>query len=73
MSDIYSHFVAALDKLAQIPKAKNSMAENVSTGATAGMPNIAASRATHPARRTAIKKYQKTTSRARGGDNYLGR
>lgn len=70
MSDIYSHFVDALEKLA---KAKNSMAEHASPGATAGMPNIAVSRATHPVRRGAIKQYKKTTSRARGGSNYLGR
>jgi hypothetical protein len=73
MSDIYSHFVDALEKLAQTPKAKNSMAENASPGATAGMPNIAISRATHPARRGAIKRYKETTSRARQGRNYLGR
>jgi hypothetical protein len=70
MSDIYSHFVDALEKLA---KAKNSMAENVSPGTTAGMPNISVSRPTHPVRRGAIEQYKKTTSRARRGNNYLGR
>lgn len=73
MSDIYSHFVDALEKLAQTPKAKNSMAEHASPGATAGMPNIAISKATHPVRRGAMKQYKQTTSRARKGNNYLGR
>lgn len=73
MSDIYNQFVDALEKLAQTPKAKNSMAEHVSAGATAGMPNVAISKATHPARRAATKQFKKTTSRARGGNNYLGR
>ena len=73
MSDIYSHFVDALEKLARTSGAKNSMAENVSAGATAGMPNIAISKATHPVRQGAMKRYKQTTSRARGGNNYLGR
>lgn len=73
MSDLYTHFVEALEKVARTSGAKNSMAENVSAGTTTGMPNIAVSRPTHPNRRAAVKKYKETTSRARQGNNYLGR
>jgi hypothetical protein len=73
MSDLYTHFVEALEKVARTSGAKNSMAEHVSPGATAGMPNIAVSKPTHPNRRAAMKQYKQTTSRARQGNNYLGR
>ena len=72
MSDLYSYFVGALEKVALAPKAKNSMAEHVSPGSTAGMPNIPVTRVTHPVRRAALKNYKKTTSRAKNGNNYLG-
>ena len=48
------------------------MAEHVSPGSTAGMPNIPVTKATHAVRRAALKTYKKTTSRAKNGNNYLG-
>jgi hypothetical protein len=73
MSDLYSYFLGALEKVARTSGTKNSMAEHVSPGATAGVPNIAVSKPTHPNRRAAAKTYKETTSRARTGNNYLGR
>jgi len=73
MSDLYSYFLGAMEKVARASGTKNSMAEHVSPGTTAGMPNIAISKATHPVRRAATKQYKQTTSRARKGNNYLGR
>lgn len=73
MSDLYSYFLGAMEKVARTSGAKNSMAEHVSPGTTAGMPNVAVSRPTHPNRRAAMKNYKETTSRARKGNNYLGR
>lgn len=73
MSDLYSYFLGAMEKVARTSGAKNSMAEHVSPGTTAGMPNVAISKASHPVRRAAMKKYKATTSRARQGTNYLGR